>query len=557
MKIFPLLFIPKILSLKNSLNVKKIFSRLPFALLGVIFWIFVYTIFYKILVYFKSIEIFGDILAAKLLSMIFLSFLSLLIISSIITALSTFYMSRDIELLLTSPVDMKKIQSAKTIETFLASSWMIVSFALPVLIAYGYVYQAGVFYYLLLPLIFIPFLLIPNGIGITITHIIAKALPARNARDVLMLFGIISLFIIFLLFRFLQPEKFLNPESFSTLLEYLNNIGTDSVFMPYYWISQSLLSILTGEKKDGIFYMLVLMSNAAFFLLIASWSGSLFYRDAVNKALSAKRRGSRFPVERFFSGAIPKLRTALLVKDLKIFLRDNSQWPQLLLLLALVVIYIYNFKVLPLDSIPEASFIVSNFIAFINLGLAGFVLSAIAARFLFPAVSLEGQAFWVIKTSPVTMKDFLRSKLISGLIPLVILSEILVFMTNAILEVNVTMFIVSLATILLMSLAIGGLGIGLGAAYPNFKYNNIASIPMGFGGILFMILALFSVTLIVLFEAWPLYLYINGKVISKPFSTWEIIQTCISLSSVIIISAVCFYVPLRIGAKTIEGEEWM
>ena len=557
MKIFPLLFIPKILSLKNSLNVKKIFSRLPFALLGVIFWIFVYTIFYKILVYFKSIEIFGDILAAKLLSMIFLSFLSLLIMSSIITALSTFYMSRDIELLLTSPVDMKKIQSAKTIETFLASSWMIVSFALPVLIAYGYVYQAGVFYYLLLPLIFIPFLLIPNGIGITITHIIAKALPARNARDVLMLFGIISLFIIFLLFRFLQPEKFLNPESFSTLLEYLNNIGTDSVFMPYYWISQSLLSILTGEKKDGIFYMLVLMSNAAFFLLIASWSGSLFYRDAVNKALGAKRRGSRFPVERFFSGAIPKLRTALMVKDLKIFLRDNSQWPQLLLLLALVVIYIYNFKVLPLDSIPEASFIVSNFIAFINLGLAGFVLSAIAARFLFPAVSLEGQAFWVIKTSPVTMKDFLRSKLISGLIPLVILSEILVFMTNAILEVNVTMFIVSLATILLMSLAIGGLGIGLGAAYPNFKYNNIASIPMGFGGILFMILALFSVTLIVLFEAWPLYLYINGKIISKQFSTWEIIQTCISLSSVIIISAVCFYVPLRIGAKTIEGEEWM
>jgi ABC-2 type transport system permease protein len=556
MKLFPLLFIPKILSFKNSLNSKKIVNRLPFVLLGVIFWIFVYTIFCKILLYFKGIEIFGDILAAKLLSMIFLSFLSLLIMSSVITALSTFYLSRDIELLLTSPVNMKKIHSAKTTETFLASSWMVVSFALPVLIAYGDVFRAGVFYYLGLPFIFIPFLLIPHGIGITVTHIIAKALPARNARDVLMLLGIISLLIIFVLFRFLRPEQFLNPESFPTLIEYLTNIGTDSVFMPYYWISQSLLSMLTGEKKDGIFYTLVLMSNAAFFLLIASWSGSLLYRDAVNKALGAKRRGTRFPIERFFSGTMPKLRTALLVKDLKIFLRDNSQWPQLFLLLALVVIYIYNFKVLPLESIPEASFIISNFIAFINLGLAGFVLSAIAARFLFPAVSLEGQAFWVIKTSPVTMKDFLRSKLISGLIPLIILSEILVFITNVILQVNGTMLIISLATILLMSLAIGGLGIGLGAAYPNFKYNNIASIPMGFGGILFMILALFSVTLTVLLEAWPLYLYINGKVISKAFSTWEIIQTCISLASVIILSVVCFYVPLRIGVKTIEGEKW-
>ena len=85
MKLFPLLFIPKILSFKNSLNGKKIVNRLPFVLLGVIFWIFVYTIFCKILLYFKGIEIFGDILAAKLLSMIFLSFLFFLIMSSIIT----------------------------------------------------------------------------------------------------------------------------------------------------------------------------------------------------------------------------------------------------------------------------------------------------------------------------------------------------------------------------------------------------------------------------------------------------------------------------------------
>jgi hypothetical protein len=411
MRIFSLLFIPKVLSFKNSINPKKILNRLPFALLGVIFWLFIYIIFSRILIYFKGIEGFGDILSAKLLSMVFLSFLSLLVMSNIITALSTFYLSKDVDFLLTTPLDIKKIQSAKTIETFLLSSWMVMSFALPVLIAYGNVYRAGIFYYLGLPFIFTPFLLL--------------------------------------------------------------------------------------------------------------------------------------------------FRRALMVKDLKIFLRDNSQWPQLLLLLALVVIYVYNFRVLPLDLIPEASFIISNFIAFFNLILAGFVLSAVAARFLFPAVSLEGQAFWIIKASPVTMRDFLRSKLISGLIPLILLSEILVFVTNLILHIEGVMMFISMSTILLMTLAIGGLGIGLGAVYPRFEYNNIASISMGFGGFLFMILALFSVTLTVLFEAWPLYLYLSDRVIGKAFNTWGIAQACISFIIVIILNVACFYVPLKIGTRNIEGERWM
>ncbi|HDH50948.1 MAG TPA: hypothetical protein ENH04_06030 [Nitrospirae bacterium] len=556
MRAFPLLFIPGILSFKNSFDLRRILGRLPFILLGILFWIFIYVIFRRILVYFKSVELFGDILSAKLLSMIFLSFLSLLIMSNIITALSTFYLSRDLEFVLTKPVEIKKIHAAKSLETFVTSSWMVISFALPMLIAYGTVYGAGYTYYLALPVIFIPFLVIPTGIGITVTHVIARTLPARNARDVIMIIGIMFLLMIFLFFRFLQPEKLLNPESFPTLLEYLSNIGVDSAFMPYYWATHAILPLLKGKTGDSIFYMLVLISNGAFFMLIASWSGSRWYRAAIDKAFSAKKRGIRVPFEKLLPAAVSRLKLALLIKDLKIFLRDNSQWPQLLLLLALVVIYVYNFTVLPLDVLPQSTFVISNFIAFLNLILAGFVLSAIAARFLFPAVSIEGRALWVVKAAPLTMKDFLQSKLVSGLIPLVILSEILVVTTNLILQVDMLMMLVSLVTVFLMTLAIGGLGIGLGAVYPKFDYNNVASISMSFGGMLFMILALMSVTLTVLFEAWPLYLYLSAGMAGRPFGPWEITQTIISFSLVVVLNAVCFYVPLRIGVKSMETEKW-
>ena len=41
---------------------------------------------------------------------------------------------------------------------------------------------------------------------------------------------------------------------------------------------------------------------------------------------------------------LPRLARLLLVKDLTVFLRDASQWSQLLLLGAVVAIYVYNFS---------------------------------------------------------------------------------------------------------------------------------------------------------------------------------------------------------------------
>jgi len=106
-----------------------------------------------------------------------------------------------------------------------------------------------------------------------------------------------------------------------------------------------------------------------------------------------------------------------------------------------------------------------------------------------------------------------------------------------------------------MTLAIGGLGVGLGAIYPRFEYNNIASIPMGFGGLLFMVSALLSVTLTVTLEALPIYLYITGKLINKAFDTWEVTQTTVCLLTVIVVNVACFYVPLKLGNKSIENEK--
>ena len=162
----------------------------------------------------------------------------------------------------------------------------------------------------------------------------------------------------------------------------------------------------------------------------------------------------------------------LLVKDLKIFLRDVSQWSQLLLLLALVLVYLYNFRVLDLDRNPYMSGMIKNVYAFVNLAMAGLVMATVCARFVFPAVSAEGAAFWIIRTAPVSLRAFLWSKFWTGFIPVFLLTELLTVAANHFLGVEPFLRMVAAAAVLLMSLALVGLATGLGARYPRFNADN-------------------------------------------------------------------------------------
>ena len=68
--------------------------------------------------------------------------------------------------------------------------------------------------------------------------------------------------------------------------------------------------------------------------------------------------------------------------------------------------------------------------ALFNLALTAFVTSSVAARFVFPQVSLEGRAWWVLRTAPVPLGTIWWSKFTTAYLPLVLLGEALVVVTN-------------------------------------------------------------------------------------------------------------------------------
>ena len=144
------------------------------------------------------------------------------------------------------------------------------------------------------------------------------------------------------------------------------------------------------------------------------------------------------------------------------------------------------------------------------MGLAGFVLTAITARFAYPAVSIEREAFWLVKSVPITLRSYLWIKFFIYFLPLLILTEILIIATNILLKVTPFMMALSTITIFFLVPGVVAMGIGFGAAYPDFKADNPAQTVTSFGGILFMMVCAAYIGAVIFIEAGPVYKIFYG-----------------------------------------------
>jgi len=561
---FKTLIAPKFLGLRNGLKRSQGKTKIKILTLtgsGILFWVVLFFLFYRVLLYFSSQEIIGDILARHLLAMVFLIFFSLLIFSHIITALSNLYLSQDLELCHSSPARLTDIFLSRSFYTVIDSSWMLFVFGLPVMMAYGFVYHAGFNYYLSLIYVSLPLVIIAAGSGIMLIMVLVRFFPAQRARDVIMFLSLILIVVLYLLFRFLRPERLVNPDTFMSVAQYLGALkAPDSPYLPSHWATDLLWTRLTNYTGSQILNHLLLWSTASAMVVMAIWMAGLIYFSGFSKAQEAKRRSrtGRRILEKIVALITRPLGpeiTSLIAKDIRTFFRDNSQWSQLLLLGALVVVYLYNFSVLPLERSPIKSIYLQNALSFLNIGLAGFVISALSVRFIFPAVSSEGQSFWIILSSPLSPRRFLWSKYLAYLLPMLILAEVLITYTNYLLEVTPFMMALSSVTIFFLVFGIVALGVGLGAVYPNFQHENIAQVATGFGGLIYMIISSVFIASVIVLEAGPVYTILSAHFKGEAITLFQWVWIVSSFILVVLLNIFAVQRPMAAGLKAIHAYE--
>ena len=557
---FPYLLLPSIWSSRNRARRRQrgdVIRGLMFAIVGLIVCAALFQGAYWLTSQLESYEDLGDYLLRLGLWWLFLSFLSFLTFSGVVTALSTFFLSEDLRVLLTAPLPIRRLFHARFIRTVVQASWMVVIFLAPVLMGVGRARCAGPRFYATAVLTTIPFAVIPVAAGTLGTLLLVNTFPARRARDILMLMGLLFAASLVILLRFIRPEQLMKVESLPDLTAFFTSLQSPiTPMLPSFWAGETLFASLRGGA-DWLHFA-ALWTTALAAVVVVRMANERWYFTGYSRAQEApKARFTQLRQLEVLARLLPlsTVRRQLLIKDLKIFLRDVSQWSQLLLLLALVLVYLYNFRVLDLERIPYMTAVVKNLYAFVNLAMAGFVMATVAVRFVFPAVSSEGPAFWIIRTSPVSLRDFLWSKFWTGLLPVLALTEVLTIAGNHFLGVDPFVKVMAALAIVFMSFALVGLAIGLGARYPRFDADP-TQVAGSYGGVAFMIQAVLFVMAIIALLAWPASIYVFQRMRRFPLTAPQRMLMAGCFVSAAAISVTVWLASMRSGVRalTLMGE---
>ncbi len=560
------LFYPRLAGLRREQRPGGIHRISVPIVLGLVFWAALYLVMVRVLNHFTTVDPdLGRILAAKLLALLFLLWLSFLAFSALITSVTQIFLARDLPMWLAAPIPLRRLFRVKLVEVATLASWTAVFLAIPVWVAYGVVFGAGWAYYAALVVAVGCCVAIATSIGMLVAVALVNLFPARRARDLLSLVALMFIAAIVILLRALRPEEFVRPEDFGTWAEYLVSLSNPTLpWLPSYWAARVLGEVLGVYKAvhwDAVtLFGSLLVVGATVSTLAAAAVFREMFRTGYSKSQEARqvqwtRRMWWRRALQLLARPFPRRVRAMIVKDVSTFFRDPGQWSQLFLLLAVIAIYLYNFRVLPLDAAGGTGYLLRDLLAFLNIGLVGFVVTALAARFILPGVSLEGQTLWLLRTSPLTIEEMLWAKFWSGFLPLVALAELLVVFSNALLQTTLLLSVISVATVLFLSAAIVGMAVGLGASHPRFDAPDSSQVTAGYAGFLFMVMSALLVLASVIVLAWPVYNSFRASWLGWGVGAGEWGGIAGGLVAVGGVSAIALFTTMQAGSRRLEARE--
>jgi hypothetical protein len=329
-------------------------------------------------------------------------------------------------------------------------------------------------------------------------------------------------------------------------------------YLPPFWLLQVFQSAIDGDMGRAWFFTGLLWSTAFLVMIPILWivhETNLyergFARTSEGTPRARKRNSSRVP-----SGILAPLRrmgtgqaSALLAKDLRLFLRTPSQWMQFSLLVVLVIVYLASARQALIDT---TELFWHNVAVVVNLALTGFVVASLAVRFFYPHLAQEGRTAWILNTSPYLPRKVFWTKFACGLLINFAVSQILIWLSLFFLEADISLVTLCAVAGLFLSAAITALAYCLGAVFPAYRSEHPAEIASEMGGLLTLILCVLIVSGGVVLLAWPIQQFLREPV------GWPIFAegwTQMSLGLVIVLSVAIMAPCLVIGPRALARKE--
>lgn len=449
-------------------------------------------------------------LLRNLLALVFLVASVVLFSSALTAAIGAFFSDLDLDLYHAAPRPKLRIALARWIKTLGQSAAVVFAFLLPLFLAFAANHPLPRGFVLILPAILLLLLTLPVSLAASVILVLVRFFPVRRVHQIVATLAILVLTLAVIAFRMSRPERFFMNVSTDDVVRVLQAVELPSMDL---YPSTALATLMTDVASGAPAAHAVARAAAAtaipaslaFVLFVAiarAWYFAAFVRARETMAPAAIGGALATRITDRLLEPLDIQTRALVAKEVRTLTRDVAQWSQLFLMAALLFIYLYNIRMLPLGGDARA-----GIVAYANLGMAGFVVAAICLRFAYPSVSAEGKAFWLVQSAPVGYRRFLLVKVFVYTVPLTLLALLLTTFANVLLDADRWVWTFTLAGAALVAVTLVSLGVGLGGLDPDFAAENPLQVGLSLGGFAYMALSLSYVGTILLLLARPIIRY--------------------------------------------------
>lgn len=511
--------------------------------------------FYRAFFFLQAFPGMGQVLIERLLFLFTFSLFALLVFSNAAISFQLHFRSRETGYLHSLPLPPRVIYRFLLAESSVLSTAASFFFTFPVVLAYGLTHPLPGPTFLLLPGFAAGLAALATLAGTLAASLITYPLTRGISRKIIAA-GLIIIALAIPLQRLLTPPP--RPETgrpalmIDGLLEHSRI--TLSPVLPGFWAAEGFLAAGRGEFRRGLGFLAVLAVNVLLAAEIVRLTGERSYPGTWAAYQSRRPRRRR----KAGSGMIPRTprrpailgpspARAILVRDWKLFVRDPAQWLQASILGGLLALYILNIRNMPGD-VRQPFW--KNLITFFNLGATSLILATLTTRFLYPAFSLEGRAFWILGPAPIRRETLFRVRFWGGWAAAAAFAGPLILLSSRILEISAGMTVLTAAAALLISGVLVSLATGLGAVFPDYDEESPARIASGFGGNLNLVLSLIYVGVTVGGLA------LIGHLRNFPGLPGAAAASGKSAALIALVSLAGLFLPYRLGVRALRRREF-
>ncbi len=513
-------------------------------------------LFFLFLEAFRSLRTLGGIgvmIVQHLFGFFFFGLGIMLVISNVITAYAVYFRSSDVPFLFVQPVSRGTIALHKHLESALLSSWAFFFIMIPFMAAFAWHQKLPLIFAFWTVIFSIPFVVLCSGIGVIVAIVAVRFMPRLRGWAWL---GLIALGIAAFGYYGVSPRAGGKVDDASFLLASLvPGIKFSSLpLWPSWWVSEGIMALVRARWDRGIMLFGVLLANLMFVGVLVEYIGDrLFYRAWERVASagenSAISRATSSALAAFLGAFLPAECRAIILKDIRSFLRDPVQVIQGLIFFGLLAIYFFNLRNFHYNL---SSPVWRNLIAFLNLFSLSIIMSSFCSRFIFPQISLEGHAFWIIGLSPTGMSRVLKYKFALAVSTMLLISVTLIGVSATMLEVGRYVLLINIAVAVAVSFGLCGLALGLGALFIDLKKTNPVAIISGFGGTFNLVLSLLYIMAAIIPFGFICHEQITGN-ISRPMFLKGIM---IAGAWLAVITVLTTFVPMLAGRRSLMAREY-